>query len=75
MKMTSQLYQLTGNDELCPNCGSRVIPEEPQCEPGDKAHVYAMCWCKNCDSSWTAVYTLSGYENLEEYEDFEEEGA
>ena len=49
--------------ERCPHCGLAQITVQDRNYNGYNCY-YQECWCKNCHSSWTEVYPLSGYEGL-----------
>lgn len=48
---------------ICPNCGSDEILGGPV--DIDSGGASQRCDCTACDASWTDVYVLAGYEDLE----------
>ncbi len=63
--LTSTEYAAAGGAQ-CPNCQSENIhlvdPEEPQ--PGSTQMV-SHGFCHSCEAIWEAVFTLTGYKDLD----------
>ena len=61
MKLTQKEYVAKGG-VACPACGSGKV------HGGDRnfesIHLAQNCECLTCGAEWTAIYTLTGYDNL-----------
>lgn len=51
---------------ICPVCGNNGVeaPNRPQNDT--VSEIYQEVQCSKCSATWVDVYTLSGYDNLEE---------
>ena len=55
--------------ECCPVCKGDVGVEGHQVDIND-GQATQECFCPSCESTWTDVYTLTGYINLQDRDGF-----